>query len=445
MTATSSRSRRPSSLAEDSLAYTLARSAEILAAVFHGRNLDRALAAAALPAERRPAVLDVCYGTLRDHGRGDCLLAALLDKPLKDVRIRGLLLAALYLLERRSDNDHTVVDQAVTAAGVLSEGRLRGLANGVLRNFLRRRDELLAKADADPVASGRHPAWWLDLLRQAYPGQWAEVAAAGNSHPPMALRVNLRRGTLDDYRERLAAAGLEARAVGAVGAEGETGLLLARPAAVDRLSGFFDGLVSVQDLGAQRAAPLLDAAPGMRVLDACAAPGGKTAHLLERCAGLDLLALDAEPARAARIGENFARLGLAARVRAADCRRVEDWWDGRPFDRILADVPCSASGVVRRHPDAKWLRQPRDVAGFATTQKEILDALWPLLVPGGKMLYCTCSVFPAENEMQMRAFLARHADAAAQPLTPDEAIGLQLLPNADHDGFYYALLRKART
>jgi len=421
-------------LSEDSLAYTLVRSAEILAEVVRGRNLDRALASVPLPAERRPAVLDVCYGTLRDYGRGDWLLAKLLEKPLKDFAVRGLLLAALYLLERNSENDYTVVDQAVTAAGTLSGGRLRGLVNGLLRNFLRQRDELLVLANADPVAAGRHPAWWLDLLRQAYPERWAGVVAAGNSHPPMALRVNLQRGSLADYQSRLTAVDQKATAVGNVG------LLLHKPVAVSCLPGFFDGLASVQDLGAQRTALLLDATPGMRVLDACAAPGGKTAHLLEHCPDLDLLALDAEPTRALRINQNLDRLGLIAKVQVADCRHVVDWWDGRFFDRILADVPCSASGVVRRHPDAKWLRQFRDVAGFATTQREILDALWPVLAPGGKMLYCTCSVFPEENGRQIAAFLERHSDA--ERILIEGQPELQLLPNIDHDGFYFALLHK---
>ena len=210
---------------------------------------------------------------------------------------------------------------------------------------------------------------------------------------------------------------------------------------MDRLPDFFAGAVSVQDVGAQWAARLLDAADGMRVLDACAAPGGKTAHILERAA-VDLLALDAEASRAARITDNLQRLGLAATVRVADCRRPAEWWDGRPFARILADVPCSASGVVRRHPDAKWLRRESDVAGFAATQAEILDALWPLLAPGGRMLYCTCSVFSRENAKQMTAFCARHADARRMPCAADGQMEFALLPDQDHDGFYYALLEK---
>jgi 16S rRNA (cytosine967-C5)-methyltransferase len=214
---------------------------------------------------------------------------------------------------------------------------------------------------------------------------------------------------------------------------------------VERLPGFAEGRVSVQDWGAQQAARLLGAAAGMRVLDACAAPGGKTCHLLE-LADLDLLALEAEASRAERIGENLQRLNLSAQMKVADCRNLADWWDGRPFDRILADVPCSGAGVVRRHPDIKWLRRPKDVVNFARTQAEILDALWQALAPGGRMLYCTCSVFPQENTRQMVDFAARHPDAKRLPTTPagdDAQCEWQLLPNAEHDGFFYALLEKA--
>ena len=279
----------------------------------------------------------------------------------------------------------------------------------------------------------------------------------------MTLRVNRRHGTAADYLAELTAADIGAHLLLEAGEAGRDGaaLLLDRPQGVDKLPGFFDGRVSVQDWGAQRAARLLDAQDGMRVLDACAAPGGKTTHLLE-LANVELLALDAEPARTARIDENLARLGLTATVKAADCRDVDTWWDGRLFDRILADVPCSASGVVRRHPDIKWLRREKDLVGFARTQREILDALWHVLAPGGKMLYCTCSLFPQENVAQIDAFLHRHTDALCLPLVlprvpaADEASlevrnagresactdFLQLTPQAGHDGFFYALLQK---
>lgn len=399
-----------------------------MTAVLSGKTPDAVLAQVA--ANVRPAALDLAYTALRDCGRGDFLLGRLLEKPLKDKQIRALLLVALARLERRPDEAHTLVDQAVTAAG----RHFKGLVNAVLRNFLRRQTELLAAADADETAHWRHPHWWLAALRTSYPDAWKTIAAAGNAHPPMCLRINRRRAGAD-FPAELAAAGIGARLLD------DTALLLDHPVPVERLPGFRAGKVSVQDWGAQRAAALLGAHDGLRVLDACAAPGGKTAHLLER-ADLDLTALELDAQRARRIAENIGRLGLAATVKVADAGRPDDWWDGRPFDRILADVPCSASGVVRRHPDIKWLRRAADVAGFARTQAQILDALWPTLAPGGKMLYCTCSVFPQENAEQVRAFMARHADARRLP-TGIDIEELQLLPAATHDGFYYALLEKA--
>jgi 16S rRNA (cytosine967-C5)-methyltransferase len=274
----------------------------------------------------------------------------------------------------------------------------------------------------------QHPRWWLARLRRAYRDDWNSIVAAGNAQPPMTLRINARCTTVADYLSRLEAAGLSARPAG------RCGLVLQKPVPVDALPGFFDGLVSVQDAGAQRAAELLAPQPGARVLDACAAPGGKTAHLLET-ADLDLVALDIDAGRTRRIEENLQRLGLHAEVKVADCIDIQRWWDGRPFDAILADVPCSASGVVRRHPDIKRLRRESDIRRFAHTQAEILDVLWSVLKPGGTLLYATCSVFPEENSAQIDAFLVRQPGAVR--LSEE-----QLLPQEDHDGFYYALLRK---
>lgn len=416
-----------SRLPPDSLAYALLQAARIHLAVLAGQSLaDGQLGR--VEASARPAVQDLVYGSLRRYGRGDFLLGRLLSHPLAVDDIRCLLLVALYRLETRPEAAHTVVDQAVRAAGELADGRFAGLVNGVLRNYGRREAELLAALAADPLASSQHPAWWLAELQRAHPEAWPAIVAAGNAPPPMALRVNLRRSSRAEYRERLAAEGIVAAPAG------EAGLTLARPLPVDCLPGFAAGLVSVQDPGAQRAAELLDPAPGSRVLDACAAPGGKTAHLLER-ADLELLALDLKPARCRRVSENLARLGLAATVQAADCARPAAWWDGRQFDAVLADVPCTASGVVRRNPDAKWLRRPEDIASFAASQARILDALWPLVRPGGKLLYATCSVFPAENGEQVARFLER------QPLACRRHEE-QLLPTAEHDGFYYCLLDK---
>lgn len=411
----------------NSLAFALLQAARIDAAVFAGQSLADGLLARVDPAAR-PAVQDLVYGSLRCYGRGDFFLARLLAKPLADDEIRALLLVAIYRLETRPDAAHTVVDQAVAAAGELAEGRFRGLVNGVLRNFLRQQEALVAALAGDAPASSQHPDWWLARLQAAYPDDWQNIVAAGNGPPPMALRVNLRRCDRDSYQARLAAEGIAATAVG------EAGLTLAKPLPVDRLPGFADGDVSVQDPGAQMAAALLDPAPGSRVLDACAAPGGKTAHLLERV-NLELLALDLKPSRCRRIAENLGRLGLQADIKDADCAKLNTWWDGQPFDAVLADVPCTASGVVRRNPDSKWLRREEDVASFARTQARILDALWQVVRPGGKLLYVTCSVFPAENGEQIADFLARQPQARR---CHEE----QLLPTAEHDGFFYCLLEK---
>jgi 16S rRNA (cytosine967-C5)-methyltransferase len=416
-----------SGLPLNSLAFAFLHAARIDAAVFAGQSLADGLLGRVDPVAR-PAVQDLVYGSLRRYGRGDFLLGRLLARPLDAPEVRALLLVALYRLETRPDAVHTVVDQAVAAAGELAEGRFRGLVNGILRNYLRQQSPLLAQLAADPVATSQHPDWWLRRLQAAYPVLWPEIVSAGNEPPPMALRVNRRRCSPAEYQVQLSAEGIGSTPFG------EAGLILDKPLPVDRLPGFAAGLVSVQDPTAQMAASLLDPAPGSRVLDACAAPGGKAAHLLE-CADLDLLALDLKPSRCRRVAENLARLGLHASLQAADCARVDTWWDGRLFDSVLADVPCTASGVVRRNPDAKWLRRETDIASFAATQARILDALWQVVRPGGKLLYATCSVFPEENAGQISRFLATRPDARRDH---EE----QILPTADHDGFFYCRLEK---
>ncbi|MDR2239691.1 MAG: 16S rRNA (cytosine(967)-C(5))-methyltransferase RsmB [Zoogloeaceae bacterium] len=420
-------------LAETSLAHALHGAAQAVAGVLAGRNLNEVLADLRQPfAAQRGAVQDLAYSTLRRFGRDDFFLAQLMARP-PDGKVRALLLTALSRLAARPEEAHTIVDQAVEAASALAGGKYKALTNGVLRNFLRRRAELEAAAAQDETARWQHPRWWISRLRRAYPADWQSILDAGNGRPPMTLRVNRRRIAAADYLARLEAAGLQARSLG-----GEA-IRLERPVPVDALPGFAEGLASVQDAGAQRAAILLDARPGMRVLDACAAPGGKTAHLLEQT-DVDLLALDADARRAARIEDNLSRLGLSAQVKIADCRDLDAWRDGRVFDRVLADVPCTASGVARRHPDAKWLRRDGDVARFARKQGEILDALWRVLAPGGKLLYATCSLFPEENGRQIAAFAAQRGDCMRLPVAG--ASELQLLPNEEHDGFYYALLEK---
>lgn len=409
------------------MAFAFQQAARIDAAVFAGQSLADGLLARVEPVAR-PAVQDLVYGSLRRYGHGDFLLGRLLTRPLDAPEVRALLLVALYRLETRPDAAHTIVDQAVAAAGEMAEGRFRGLVNGVLRNYLRQQPQLLAELAADPVAVSQHPDWWLRRLQAAYPETWPDVVTAGNQPPPMALRVNRHRCSPVEYQARLNAEGIGANLFG------EAGLLLDRPLPVDRLPGFAEGLVSVQDPAAQKAAALLDPEPGSRVLDACAAPGGKAAHLLERT-DLDLLALDLKPSRCRRVAENLARLGLSATIETADCSRLDTWWDGQPFDAVLADVPCMASGVVRRNPDAKWLRRAADIASFAKTQARILDALWQVVRPGGKLLYATCSVFPEENTGQISRFLEARPDARC-------AHEEQILPTAEHDGFFYCRLEK---
>jgi 16S rRNA (cytosine967-C5)-methyltransferase len=309
----------------------------------------------------------------------------------------------------------------------------KGYVNALLRGFLRARSMLDARLAADPVAHHQHPAWWIERVRAAYPAEWEQVLAAGNMHPPMCLRVNARRITTDAYALRLAAEGIQARRIGALA------LLLEKPVPVDRLPGFSSGEVSVQDSGAQRAAGLLDLQAGLRVLDACAAPGGKSAHILET-ADVALTAIDIDPARCSDVTRNLARLGLAAEVHVADCARPGAWSEGAAYDRILADVPCSASGVARRHPDIKWLRRVTDIEAFAARQLRILDALWRALASGGKLLYVTCSVFPEENDAVIEAFAAHTPDARRAPLA--DGGPARMLPCPEHDGFFFALLEK---
>lgn len=411
--------------------------ARVVSRVLAGRNLNQVLAEALAGAPRlappeRAALQDLSYGTLRFYGQLNAVLAQLLHKPMQDAAMRALLLVALYQLQYGKSAQHAVVDHAVRAARKLN-ARAAGLANAILRQFLRQREALLAKAAVSDEGRYSYPQWWVDELRAHY-GEGADaILLAGNQHPPMTLRVNRRRIDCAGYLAQLTAEGMEARQVG------EEALLLARPVPVDRLPGFADGLVSVQDAGAQLAAHLLDVHDGQRVLDACAAPGGKTAHILE-LAKVDLLALDKDETRLRRVGENTARLNVPAALAVGDAAQPGDWWDGKLFDRILADVPCSASGVVRRHPDIKWLRRREDIVGFAQQQAAILTALWQLLASDGKLLYATCSVFPEENRRVIEDFLHRQPDARLLPVAGIQQG--QLLPNDQHDGFYYALLHK---
>jgi 16S rRNA (cytosine967-C5)-methyltransferase len=408
------------------LAEALAAAAHLIARVAAGRSLR--------VEPERGAVMDICYGTLRRYGRSQAIVAALSRRPgAADALVDALLWCALYALECGRYAEYTVVDQAARACVRLRRAGAKGYVNGLLRSFLRARPTLAARLAADPVAHHQHPGWWIERVRSAYPEHWEQVLAAGNLHPPMCLRVNARRTTVQAYAQRLAEERIAARRIGA------TALLLEMPVPVDRLPGFASGEVSVQDGGAQRAAGLLDLHAGQRVLDACAAPGGKSAHLLESAA-VSLTAVDIDADRCRELTRNLARLGLAAQVYAGDCVSAGEWSAGAPYDRILADVPCTASGVARRHPDIKWLRRNADVAAFARRQARILDALWRLLAADGKLLYVTCSVFPEENEAVIEAFAARTPGVRRAPLA--DGGPAQLLPCAEHDGFFFALLDK---
>jgi 16S rRNA (cytosine967-C5)-methyltransferase len=410
-----------------------------VAQVLAGRSLTEQLETAwnahrDLSRSERGAIVDLTHGSPRHLGRLRAVLKQLAQKPASNAELQALLLVALYQLEYTEAASYAVVDHAVECAAQVEGAHVKGFVNAVLRNFQRNRADLLARADATDEGRYSHPDWWIRRLRGELPQQADRVLLAGNTHPPMTLRVNRRRSSVPASVAILAAAGIETRALG------DDALQLSRPLPVEQLPGFAAGEVSVQDAGAQQAAKLLDVADGMRVLDACAAPGGKTAHILE-LANAQVTALDSDPARLRRVDANLQRLGLAAKVDCADAARIESWWDGKAFDRVLLDAPCSAAGVVRRHPDIKWLRRAADIGGFARQQQRLLDALWKVVAPGGKLLYATCSIFREENQEGIDRFLGRHADARDLGAIPDTD-GL-LLPNEEHDGFYYALLQKS--
>lgn len=442
----------PSPSASANLGQALAAAGHALNAVAGGQALDEALrtAPAAGQAAERAAAQDIAYSACRRLNLLDALAQRLLAKP--NPALDGLVRAALSELLDHPERAHAIVDQAVEAAAGIKRGAFKGVVNAVLRRFQREREALLGELARDEALRLQYPAWWIARLRGTYAEDDAQaILAAGNGRPPMTLRVNTRKTSVEDYAAQLAQAGIGFERVG------PRALLLGRPMPAARLPGFGVGLVSVQDLGAQLAAPLLEAQDGMRVLDACAAPGGKTAHILE-LADCELLALDRDGARLGAVRDNLARLDLQARTAAADAAQPDAWWDGIPFDRVLLDAPCTASGIIRRHPDGKWLKRESDLKQLAREQRRLLDALWQVLRPGGKLLYATCSVFPEENNGQLQEFLSAHADArlpspdlfADKLLAPDNNTPYfldhrngQLLPSARHDGFYYALLHKA--
>lgn len=426
---------------------TGARSAAALAirdVLVHGQSLDSTIArhTAHLPGNDAGLARALSYGVLRHYYSLDAGIAPLLDKPLrnKDKDIHALLLIGALQLSAMRMPAYAAVDSVVRAARELQKPWAGSLVNAILRRWQKSPPALLSTCQASD-----HPDWLYQAITAAWPASAGAIFAANNSEPPLCLRVNLRRIAREDYMAQLQQAGFTAHA----GRFSEAALYLDdKPADITSLPGFADGLFSVQDEAAQLAAGLLDAGPGMHILDACAAPGGKTCHILERLDNqADLLALDIDATRLQRVEQNLARLQLTASIKAADILDVDNWWDGRPFQRILCDAPCSATGVIRRHPDIKLLRQADDIARLAALQQQILQTLWPLLAPGGILLYATCSILPAENSEVIARFLAGTADCTEIAIATDCGIvaahGRQLLPDPhSHDGFYYAGLKK---
>lgn len=422
----------------------------MLGRVFDGRSLSETLDEAlpsVPPGPEQSLARELVYGVLRWYSRLAAVRDLLLTKPLKarDRDIGLLVTIGLYQCIELRTPPHAAVAATAEVARKLNKAWAVGLINAVLRRFLRERDALLAAVDSTPATRWAHPPWLVARYQAAWPHHWERLLEENNSRPPMTLRVNCRQTTPEAYLALLTEQGITARPLVAA----PDALLLETPLPVERLPGFADGLVSVQDAAAQQAAALLDVPDGGRVLDACAAPGGKTCHLLERYPAMgELVALDIAPERLARIDDNLHRLGLAATVLAGDASRPEQWWDGRLFDRILLDAPCSGSGVIRRHPDIKWLRRADDLPALAATQRRLLEALWPLLRPGGKLVYATCSVLPEENEQLLADFTAGRPDARMQPLAlalgEARAGGHYILTGeAGMDGFYYGCLAKS--
>ncbi len=424
-----------------------AEAARVIRKVVAGNSLSEALPPAleALSPQDRPLLQELCYGVLRWYPRLQMLAGLLLSKPIKqrEKEIEYLILTGLYQLLYMRVPPHAAVAATVEAVRVLDRRWAVGLVNGVLRHFQREQESLLAGVERDPVARYAHPKWLLEEIRRAWPDQWQAILEGANARPPMTLRVNRREMSRDQYLQRLQEAGIEARP----NQIASMGIDLQRPMEIEALPGFAQGWVSVQDGAAQLAAELMRLGPGQQVLDACAAPGGKSCHIKELEPGVELTALDVDESRLERVRENLARLRLEAEVATGDAAEPDGEWARVQYDRILLDVPCSASGVIRRHPDIKLLRRPSDLAALSELQGRILRNVWPMLKPGGILLYATCSLMPGENEQQVQHFLSEHEEARERPIQAAwghaRGVGRQTLPGEEHmDGFYYACLEK---
>lgn len=386
----------------------------------------------------------ICYGVCRFYPRLDVILSHLLEKRMKakDSDVHALLLVGLYQLMEMRIPDYAAVTETVNAAVKLKKSWARGLVNAVLRGFLRRKNEWENIIANDPEAAFAHPAWWIKAMQTAWPLHWQAILAANNAHPPFALRVNQQHLTRDAYLQKLTTLG-KAKPIAAT----DNGIILEPAVNVQNLPGFNQGDISVQDGAAQLAVQLLQLKPGLRILDACAAPGGKLVHILEKQPDAQVTAVEKETTRMHFIQENLQRLELSANYICADAAETKAWWDGQLFDRILLDAPCSASGVVRRHPDIKLLREPTDIPAFAEEQWILFNALWPLLKPNGLLVYATCSVFPEENVQIIKRFLTEQHNAKEEVITAEWGVaceyGRQILPGMDDmDGFYYAVIRR---
>lgn len=425
---------------------TRAAAADILVEVVReGRSLTSALEQAftnEFSAKDRTFIQAVCYGVLRWYWRLNPLLALLTRKPIKDDRIRMIALIGFYQIGHMRVAPHAAVSETVEA--VQYDAWAKPLINAILRNYQRNREELESQLDASPSSALAHPQWLYDKIRRDWPDQVESILKANNEHPPLTLRANLTKGSREQFQVKLNEAGMASLSLEQV----PTAIVLAEATSTELIPGFKSGELSVQDAAAQIAATLLDLAPGQRVLDLCAAPGGKTCHILEACPELsELVALDVDAVRLERVKSNLTRGGLTAHLITGDATQPSSWWDGSPFDRILVDAPCSATGVIRRHPDIKVLRKPQDIARLAETQRMILEAAWTMLAPGGTMVYATCSVLRQENSDVISAFLREHPEAK-ESLLPEifgqaQPHGRQILPGTDGmDGFFYARLEK---
>ncbi|EKO3492857.1 16S rRNA (cytosine(967)-C(5))-methyltransferase RsmB [Vibrio fluvialis] len=407
-----------------------------------GQSLSMALPAAQQNIRPRDHALlqEICYGALRYLPRLESIANALMDNPLKGKQrvFHHLILVGIYQLSFMRIPAHAAVGETVEGAQDLKGPRLRGLINAVLRNYQRNQEQLDAQAVSHNAGKYGHPSWLLKLLQSAYPQQWEAIVEANNSKAPMWLRVNHQHHDRDAYQALLNNENIDS----SVHSQAEDALKLAAPCDVTKLPGFEKGWVSVQDAAAQLSLHYLQPQDGELILDCCAAPGGKTAHILERTQGSEVVAIDCDDTRLKRVHDNLKRLNLSAKVVCGDARYPQEWWQGSQFDRILLDAPCSATGVIRRHPDIKWLRRAEDIAALAELQREILDAMWQQLKPGGTLVYATCSITPQENVLQVKDFLARTSDAQLVGSEQDNP-GRQILPGEeDMDGFYYAVLTK---